>query len=151
FLPFYLVLPLSVALRVEVLGMAVVGAAGAWAAASRFSSSHAARALCVVLWAVNGRWALQAAAGHTRHLAYAWMPWCLFVFDRARVARPRMIDLAGGGLAVAMLVYSGGIYPLPHTVLLLGVYASLLVVVERSARPVLTLAALGTLGVALSA
>jgi hypothetical protein len=151
FLPFYLLLPISVALRVEVLGMAVISAAGAWAAASRFSSSHAARALCAVLWAVNGRWALQIAAGHTWHLAYAWMPWCLFFFERARLGRPRVRDLAGGGLAVAMLVYSGGIYPLPHTVLLLGLYASVLVVTERSARPILTLAALGALGVAFSA
>jgi hypothetical protein len=168
FLPFYLVLPLSAALRVEVLGMAVISATGAWAAASRFSSSHAARALCAVLWAVNGRWALQAAAGHTWHLAYAWMPWCLFFFERARMGRlstsggppgqprlspgaPRVWDLAGGGLSLAMLVYSGGIYPLPHTVLFLGLYASLLVVVERSVRPLLTLAVLGALGVALSA
>jgi hypothetical protein len=151
FLPAYLLLPLSIALRVEVMGMAAIGAAGAWAAASRFTRAHAPRALVAVLWAVNGRWALQAAAGHTWHLAYAWMPWCLYFFERARQQRPRAFDLAGGGLAIAMLVYSGGIYPLPHTVLLLGVYAVLLAVLERSLRPLFTLAALGVLGVALAA
>jgi hypothetical protein len=151
FLPAYLLLPIGWALRVEVLGMALLGAAGAWAAASRYSESRAARALVAVLWAVNGRWALQVAAGHSWHLAYAFMPWCLFFFERARAAERRVFDLAAGGLAIAMLVYAGGIYPLPHTVLLLGVYASLLAISERSARPLLTLAALGALGVGLAA
>jgi hypothetical protein len=151
FLPAYLILPLSVALRVEVLGMAALGAAGAWAAAARFTESRAGRALCAVLWAVNGRWALQAAAGHSWHLAYAFMPWCLFFFERARMPERRLRDLAGGGVAIAMLVYAGGIYPLPHTVLLLGVYALLLAVVERSTSPLVTLALLGALGVGLAA
>ncbi len=113
FLPAYLLLPLALALRIEVLGMAVIGAAGAYAAASRFTSSHAARALTAVIWAVNGRWALQIAAGHTWHLAYAWMPWCLFFFERARAselrarASRRILDYGLGGACIAMLVYSG--------------------------------------------
>lgn len=147
----YAILPMAAALRVEVLGMAIIGAAGAWAAASRYSESRAARALTAVLWAVNGRWALQAAAGHTWHLAYAFMPWCLYFFERARAPERRLRDLAGGGVAIAMLVYAGGIYPLPHTVLLLWVYALLLSIVERSARPVVALAIVGVIGVGLAA
>lgn len=164
FLPAYLVLPLALALRVEVLGMAAIGAAGAYAAASRFTRSHAARALTAVVWAVNGRWALQTASGHTWHLAYAWLPWCLFFFERARggalgdVAErskapesQRILDFALGSACIAMLVYSGGIYPLPHTVLVLGVYALLLAVLERSARPIVVLGLIGLLGVGLAA
>ena len=164
FLPAYLVLPLALALRIEVLGMALIGAAGAYAAASRFTTSHAARALTAVIWAANGRWALQAASGHTWHLAYAWLPWCLFFFERARGATeggrkasptarkaPRILDYSLGGACIAMLVYSGGIYPLPHTVLVLGVYALLLALLERSARPLVVLGAMGLLGVGLAA
>ncbi|MEP7121286.1 MAG: hypothetical protein ABJE95_10270 [Byssovorax sp.] len=164
FLPAYLVLPLALAIRIEVLGMAAIGAAGAYAAASRFTRSHAARALTAVLWAANGRWALQAASGHTWHLAYAWLPWCLFFFERARGAtvdgRPagsnerkstRILDYSLGGVGIAMLVYSGGIYPLPHTVLVLGVYALLLAALERSARPLVVLGVIGLLGVGLAA
>lgn len=151
FLPAYLFLPMSVALRVEVLGMAVVGAVGAWLAASRFTASHAAKALVVVVWAVNGRWALQTASGHTWHLAYAFLPWCLYYFERARSETPSIKPLAGLGASIAMLVYAGGIYPLPHTVLLLGVYALLLWPAERSLRPLGTLALGGLLGLGLSA
>lgn len=151
FLPAYLLLPMSVALRVEVLGFAALAACGAWAAASRYSDSRAARALVAVLWAVNGRWALQTAAGHTWHLAYAFTPWCLYFFERARSRQRRVFDLAGGGVAIAMLVYAGGIYPLPHTVLLLGAYALVLALQGRSLRPLTTLALLGVLGVGLAA
>lgn len=157
-LPLYLALPMSAAIRLEVLGMALIGAAGAYALAGRFTASYAARALCAALWAVNGRWALQAAAGHTWHLAYAWMPWCLLLYERLREApRPggdpaRWIrDLALGGGAIAMLVYSGGIYPLPHTVLLLGLYAAGMAIAERSARPLVALGAMGAVGIGLSA
>jgi hypothetical protein len=151
FLPAYLLLPLPVALRVEVLGMAILGALGAYFAASRFTESHAARALAVVLWALNGRWALQTAAGHTWHLAYAWMPWCLYFFERARLPSRTVLELAGVGGCISMLVYSGGIYPLPHTALGLAVYALILALLERSARPLTTLLLSGLLGIGLSA
>jgi hypothetical protein len=151
FLPLYLALPMALALRLEVLGMAVLGAVGAYLAASRFSKSEAARALVVALWAVDGRWALQTAAGHTWHLAYAFLPFCLWFFERARQRERRVVDLAGGAGCFAMLVYAGGIYPLPHTVLALFVYATCLAIGERSARPLTTLAAMGALGVGLAA
>jgi len=149
----YLVLPMSVALRVEVLGMGLISAIGAYAAASRFTKAHAARALVAALWAVNGRWALQAAAGHTWHLAYAYLPWALFFFERARdKTRPRVfLDVALLGCTFAGLVYSGGIYPLPHTVFVLGLYALVLGLLEKTLRPLFVLGVSGLLGVALSA
>jgi hypothetical protein len=151
FFPLYVFFPLSLALRLEVVGFALISAAGCYIAASRYTASHAARALVAVLFATNGRWALQIAAGHTWHLAYAWMPWCLYFFERARREDRRVVDLLGGAICIAMLVYSGGIYPLPHTLLLLGLYALLLSVFERSARPLATLALVGGLGAGLAA
>ncbi len=89
-LPAYLTLPLSLAIRIETVGMALLGAFGAYALASRFTSSHGARLLVAALLAVNGRWGLQIASGHTWHLAYAWMPWCCFFYERARSAKRQL-------------------------------------------------------------
>jgi hypothetical protein len=147
----YLALPLSVALRVEVIGMGLLGALGAYAFTGRFTRSFAARALVVALWAVNGRWALQAAAGHTWHLAYAWMPWCFYFFERARERPLRFPYVFGLAACLAMLVYAGGVYPLPHTVLALVLYASALAILERSWLPVVRLAQAGILGFGLCA
>lgn len=150
-LPFYLTLPIGVALRIEVLGMALIGSVGAYVLAGRFTESFAARALVAALWAVNGRFGLQIAAGHTWHLAYAWMPWCLAFYEQARTPPWRVAPIAAASASIAMLVYAGGIYPLPHTVLALGVYALGLVVLLRSVRPLLALAVVGAAGVGLAA
>lgn len=151
FLPAYLLLPMPLAIRVEVLGMGLLGAVGAYLLASRFVRGLAPRALVAVLWAVNGRFALQAAAGHTWHLAYALLPLALALFEDARQpdARPRSTILAA--LVFAWLVYAGGIYPLPHTVLTVGLYAAAMAWTTRSLRPLTTLASVGGLSVLLSA
>lgn len=150
-LPAYLFLPMALALRFEVFGMALIGAAGAYAAASRFSSSHAARAFVVAVWAVNGRWGLQTAVGHTWHLAYAFLPWALFFFERSRQTSGRKLDVVLLGASFAALVYGGGIYPLPHTVLALGLYALLLGIFDKSLRPLVILGVGGLCGVGLAA
>lgn len=157
-LPLYLTLPLPVALRLEVLGMAALGALGAYFLGAQHTKSHAARALVAVLWAVNGRWALQASTGHTWHLAYAYTPFCLAFFEAARrrpaptyLGRLRVPAVLLGGASFAMLVYAGGIYPLPHTVLAVGLYALVLALAERSLRPLVVLATMGALAVGLAA
>jgi hypothetical protein len=150
-LPAYLTLPMPLAIRVEVIGMALLGAIGAYAAASRFTKSHAARALVVALWAVNGRWGLQTAVGHSWHLAYAFLPWALFFFERARQTPSKALDVGLLGASFAALVYSGGIYPLPHTVLALGLYALLLGVLDKSLKPLMILAIGGLCGIGLAA
>jgi hypothetical protein len=150
-LPFYLALPLPLAIRIEVVGMGLLAAVGAYVLAGAFTRSHAARLLVAALWAVNGRWGLQAAAGHGWHLAYAYLPWCLWCFERARRPRAPVGYLLGAAGCFALLVYSGGIYPLPHTVLVVAGYALLLALQERRLRPLWIVAVAGLIGIGLAA
>jgi hypothetical protein len=155
-LPAYLTLPLPVAIRVEAAVSALWGAAGAWLLASRFTRSPAARAFVAVVFAVNGRWALQLAAGHTWHLVYAWTPWVLFFFDRAAGVRaelgaPRWRDAVWAGACLAMMVYGGGVVPLPQTAVALAAYALLLAIGSRSERPLFALGLAAAAAVGLSA
>jgi hypothetical protein len=155
-LPAYLLLPLPVALRVEIAVAALWGAMGAWLLASRFTRSYAACAFVAVVFAVNGRWTLQLTAGHTGHLVYAWMPWALFFFDRAIGAQPalgppRMRSAVSTGVCLAMMVYTGGIDALPETAIVLGAYAVLVAITTRSTRPLAALAVAGAASVGLSA
>lgn len=150
-LPLYLGLDVRLALRLEVLGMALLGALGTFLVAGRFTASLGARAMVVALFAVNGRWGLQTAAGHTWHLAYGLLPWAMYWFERAREPRAGLGPLVGLGATFALLVYAGGIYPLPHTVLLLSLWAALLALQDRALAPLRTLALGGAIGVGLSA
>ena len=133
-LPFYLFAPLAIALKVEIAGTALISAVGTWLLAGRFTKSAALRAFCCAVFVVNGRWALQAASGHTWHLYYAWTPWVLYFFDRASGCgeRPASVspavrwrDVVLCGASIAMMVYTGAIYPFPQTVLALGVWSIL--------------------------
>ncbi|HEX4446846.1 MAG TPA: hypothetical protein VH044_08925, partial [Polyangiaceae bacterium] len=57
-LPFYLFAPLPIAIKTEILGAALISAAGTWLLAGRFTRSAALRAFCCAVFVVNGRWAL---------------------------------------------------------------------------------------------
>jgi hypothetical protein len=155
-LPAYLFVPFPLALRIEVAGWTVLAAVGAWLFASRFTHSRALRALVAVLFALNSRWTMQIAVGHMWHPTYAWMPWVLYFYDRAAGSaplsgRPRRLDVVLAGVCLAMLVYTGGIYPLPHTGFVLVVYSALLAIGMRSIVPLTRMAACALLGAGLSA
>jgi hypothetical protein len=156
FFPAYLALELPIALRIEIIGDVLFSVLGAWLFAGRFTRSPAARAFVVVLFAVNGRWSLQVAPGHTWHLAYNWTPWVLYFIDRAFVDWTRTNRFPGrhtvwAGICLAMMVYMGGIYPLPQTILAVAFYAGLYSIMIRDWRPVLSSLAAGILSFCLSA
>ena len=149
YLPLYLAADVRAAIRIEVLGQALLGLAGAYLFAGTLSKSVALRTLLAVLWVLNGRWALQAAVGHTWHLQYALMPWAFYLFERA--CEPGQLRRAVYvGLCIALLVYWGGIYPLPHTALLLSLYALLVAAFTRRLQPVLVMAIAAPVAVAVS-
>jgi hypothetical protein len=152
----YLFMSLAVALRIELVGMALISALGTWLLAGRFTRSAGVRAFVCAIFVVNGRWALQAATGHTWHLYYAWTPWVLYFFDVAcappsDVPNHRARNVVLAGVCIALMVYGGAIYPLPETGLLLGVYACLLAFVTRRWTPVANLLGVALVGFGLAA
>ncbi|MDP9152102.1 MAG: hypothetical protein M3O36_19430 [Myxococcota bacterium] len=155
-LPFYLSLTLAHAMRVELFGSALIAALGAWLLAGRFTKSPALRALVVVAFAVNGRWTLQIAVGHTWHLAYAWTPWVLYFYDRAVSTSPKrrallVREVALTGAVLAIMFYTGGIYPLPQTLAVLALCGGFSAVLMHSFRPLLVALAAGVLSFGLAA
>jgi hypothetical protein len=155
-LPLYLALPLQAATHIEIVVFAILSAAGAWVLASRFTRSHAARALVAVVFAANGRLSMQVAAGDLWFLVYAMMPWALFFFDRAVAAEPslgprRPRDLVWTGACLAMMLYAGGGSPLLQTGVVLGAYALWLAAAARSWAPLGGLGLSGAVAIGLAA
>jgi hypothetical protein len=152
FLPAYLLLELRHALRIELVGTGLIAALGTWQLAGLFTRSVVARTFACLVFVANGRFALQAATGHLWHLQYCYVPWVFWGLERllgSRRLEPTPLVIGGG--ALSLLVYSGGIYPLPQAALLLGVYAALRAALDKSWWPLLALGALGALGIGLSA
>ena len=150
YLPLYLLTDLRVAIRMEVIGGALTSLVGTFLLARRFSKSAALCAAVAALYVLNGRWALQAAAGHTWHLQYGLLPWALFFYDRA-LEPGRLRNAVGTGVALGCMVLWGGIYPLPQSALILSVYALLLAAFTRSTRPLLALAIAGGIAIGFGA
>jgi hypothetical protein len=163
FFPAYLTMSLTAALRVELVGSALLSMVGTWLFAGRFTRSPAVKAFVVAIFSINGRWTLQVAAGHPWHLSYEWVPWTLYFLDRAFAAAPPRggggggsklppaADVVGAGVSLALMVYTGGIYPLPQTALLLAVYAAFVFARTGDVRPFVYTAAAGVVAVGLSA
>jgi hypothetical protein len=154
-LPVYLVAPLAIAIRFEIIVSAIVGALGAWRLSSRFTESHAVRVLFVVITVVNSRWAMQVGAGHTWHLLYGLLPWILYFLDCAidpktprREAVPQVIIAS---VLLALMAYGDGIYPVPHTAFAVAMYGAILAKNRRSARPLYAVAAFGITAIGLAA
>jgi len=138
FAPLYLLFSFPVALRLEAVAATLLAIAGAFLLAGRFTRSPAWRALVAAIWVLNSRWALQTAVGHMWHLSYAWSPFVFYFFDRA-LAERRGAHAGAAGALLALIIYVGGIYPYPHTVLLLGLFALAVAIGTRRLRPLGTL------------
>lgn len=149
FFPVYMALPMLLALRVEVVGSALLSIVSTYLLAGRFTRSAALRMFVAAVYTLNGRWALQVAAGHAWYLCYAWVPLTLYFFERS-LDKGRGRFVIGGGISLALMVYGCGIYPVPHTALLLGMLAVLRAFQMRSTKPLRALALVGAIGGALA-
>lgn len=156
-LPVYLIAPFPWALRLEIVGAALLSAVGTWLFAGRYTRSPGLRLVAVAAFALDGRFGLQASVGHTWHLYYAWTPWAVYFLDRAIAIAPGATtktafrDVVCLGAMLAMMVYTGGIYPLPQTIVMIAIYSITCAVVTRSVRPVSVAVAGGALSFAFSA
>ncbi len=150
YLPFYLVFPIQVAVRLECIAATAAAFVFTYLLAGRVTRSAAIRALVAVAYAFNGRHVLQLSEGHMWHLQYAWVPLALYFFDRSIEGRGARDAIYLGG-TLALMLYMGGIYPLPQAVLLLGLYALSMSLSRRSARPFASLALGGAVAVGLAA
>ncbi len=147
-LPIYLLASLTWAIRLEIIGATLLSSVGTWFFAGRFTKSPGLRLIAVAAFAINGRFGEQVGVGHAWHLYYAWTPWALFFLDRAiamapkpwtsakRIERGPLRDVILLGAMLAMMVYTGGIYPLPHTICAIACYSIYAAIASRSLRPI---------------
>ena len=146
----HLLLATPAAIRVEIVGNTALSLFATWLFVGRFTKNAGLRVLVAIVYSVNGRMALQVASGHAWHMQYAWTPLALYFFD-VSLERGKLRQACWAGAAIAMIVYAGGIYPLPHTALAVGGYAVFVAVARRSSQPLVALAITGASAVGLAA
>ncbi|MDX1650118.1 MAG: hypothetical protein R3263_09720, partial [Myxococcota bacterium] len=148
----HLLLGVPLALKLEVVLHTAIGALGAALLAREWipeAAGEAPAAVAALGFTGSTAFTLHVAAGHPWILGAAWAPWVLWATRRAGQGDLRFA--AAGGVALALMIGEGAIYPAPMTGLFAAGIALELAVRRRSVRPLLALGLLGLLGVLLAA
>jgi len=119
-------------LHLEIIAHIAIGFAGAYFLARTLEISPIGAVACGGTFMGSSWYYLHLGVGHVMFLGYVYAPWilALFLLDYAVLA----------ALLLALVLYEGGgVYALPHILLLLGVPAIIRAVERRSFRPVLRL------------
>src|SRR5206468_3752843 len=94
---------------------------------------------CASLFSGSSWLALHLAVGHLVYLPSLYLPW-IAALVWLGVVRRRLVFAAFAGLLVALTLGEGGVYPVPHALLLCALLGATLAVARRSAWPLLTVA-----------
>ncbi|GAB4458540.1 MAG: hypothetical protein Kow0031_38890 [Anaerolineae bacterium] len=110
-------------LKLDIWLHVVISLWGAFLLARHFGLKTPGALVTALAFALNSMTALHLTVGMTWFLAVAYLPWAFLCYlktvDDLRYA-------PAAGLALALMLFNGGAYPLPITLLFLAIYSALL-------------------------
>ncbi|MFH1811045.1 MAG: hypothetical protein ABIJ09_20055 [Pseudomonadota bacterium] len=107
-------------LRLRVAGMLFIAMAGMYAWARSRGLPWLASTGAALAFGLSGYFAARIGWGHQGHFPFAYLPLVMLCYE---AARERLWAAVGVGAVVALMMYDGGAYPLPMTVVLLALRA----------------------------
>ena len=118
-----------IGLKIEIWLHVVLGLLGGYCLGRHYRLSRPAALLTTFVLMLNSMVALNLSVGMTWFLSVAYLPW-LFLFYQKALSHWRYG--LGAGLCLALMLFSGGIYPLLISILFLGGYTLLLCVFKEA-------------------
>jgi len=146
-----LVMPITLAMKINVLAHYVAGCIGMHLVVRRIIGVNtiAVVVYLVSLFVFSGAIALHLAAGHTIYLPVLLLPLLVFCFWQAAEGRRRSVLL--GAAVVGFSILNGGSHVLPLAAILLGGLGVAALVAGRTPKPLIVAAAILVLGCAYAA
>jgi hypothetical protein len=146
-----LVMPITLAMRINVLAHYVAGCIGMHLVVRRIIGvQNVAIVVYVVsLFVFSGSIALHLAAGHTIYLSVLLLPLLIYYFWQAAEGQRRSVLL--GAAVVGFSILNGGTHVLPLAAVLLGGLGAAALVAARTPRPLIIAVAILVLGCAYAA
>ena len=146
-----LVMPLTLAMKINVVGHYLIGCLGMHLVVRRIVGvkGTAVTVFLVSLFVFSGGIALHLQAGHTVYLPVLLLPLVVFCFFRARAGQTRGVIL--GGAVIGFSILNGGMHVAPLTVVLLGALGLGSLVFGRRITPLVPAGAMFVLGCAYAA
>ena len=130
-----LVMPLALAMKLNVLGHYLVGLLGMHLLIRRIVGVQSPAVVVYLssLFTFSGGMALHLAAGHSNYLSVFWLPALVYCFFRAAAGHAR--SLLVGGTIIGVSVLNGGPHMVPLAAVLLGVLGLGAIAIGRTFRP----------------
>jgi len=88
--------------------------------------------LPALVFMVGGVFPAHLSKGHTWIMAYAYLPWMMFFFERSR---KQLRFVSASAVCLALMILDGGTYAFPHALFVLALYAVACAVRQRSFAP----------------
>jgi len=132
-----LVMPLTLAMKINVLAHYVIGCFGMHLIVRRIIGvrARAATVFLVSLFVFSGAIAMHVGAGHTVYLPVLLLPLVVFFFWHASAGRTR--SLLFGAAVLGLSILNGGMHVVPLAAILLGVLGLAALVFGRKWRPLI--------------
>jgi hypothetical protein len=137
-------------IKINVFLYMLIGQLGMYALARNERLGRSAAALAAILFSLGGCFAQHLTHGHYEWLAFWWLPLVVLALHRA-AERWSLSRVIFGGIALALLFMDGGPYEITYSLLLLGPYALLLSLRDRSPHPIGAAGAFVLIALALTA
>ncbi|MGH7814712.1 MAG: hypothetical protein ACREQI_12010 [Candidatus Binataceae bacterium] len=132
----------TVGIHLEIIARLALGWAGSYALARVLGINRLGAAAAGTAFGASSWYFCHLGSGHYGYMTYMYVPWvALLLFES--IERRRMVLAAAGGLILALMVFEGGTYTVPHSVLLLGMLVAALAIVRRSPRPIFAVVVMG--------
>jgi hypothetical protein len=146
-----LVMPLTLAMKLNVVGHFVIGCLGMHVLVTRLVGvrSRAVAVYLASLFAFAGAIALHIRSGHTVYLPLFLLPWIVYFFWQGIAGSTRSVLL--GGAIIGVTILNGGMHVLPFVAVLLGVLGLGAAVFGRTLRPLVLAGGMFILGSAIGA
>lgn len=150
--PLSMVMPLQLAMKVNIVLHYWIGFAGAHRVVVRATGLTLAPLVVLLTTIITaaGATAIHLTAGHSVFLPGLYLPWVLYLYFRAIDTGKVYKVFIGAGL-LALMVFSGGVHMLPIALASIGMFSAFASLLSRSWRPLVFATVLFAAGFAYAA
>lgn len=111
-----------IGLKLRILLGLWIGLCGGYFLGKRIAPGRCAPYLCAFTFMLGSWYPLYMSHWHDEFIPFVYLPW-LLLFCSLAVERLRWCAL--GGLTLALMIFEGGVYPVPYAMLFISLYAVL--------------------------
>lgn len=123
-----------IGIKLEVWLHVIIGMFGMFLLSKQMGLASFSAYLPPAIFMLSTRYAMHLTEGMTWFMAFAYLPYVVFFYLKAQ---ERFVYVLAGSVFLTLMIFEGGTYPTPYTLLFLGCYSICLAVKKRTFSPLM--------------